>query len=81
MPTIALMKCTGIATRESYFKKNMVIGGTVKLQAQYTEDESMRAYADATPSGSLELSIDNPDALQQFTPGKYYKILIEETAV
>lgn len=81
MGVTALMKCSGINTREGYFKQKQVIAGTVELRATYTNDESMREYADATPSGNMELSIDNPEALIQFTPGKFYKITIEETKI
>lgn len=78
MSVLAIMRCVGIRTHEGYFRQKQVIAGTIELLAQYTNDESMREFADATPSGKLELSIENPDALRQFTPGKYYKILIEE---
>lgn len=79
MGVIALMKCTGIKTREGNYKGKQVLSGTVELDCVYTNDESMREYADASPSGHFEMSIDNPDALKQFTPGKWYTIKIEET--
>lgn len=45
--------------------------GTYKFQAMYDPDipEDQR-YAKATPSGSLEIVVDNPSA--QFTVGDYY---------
>ena len=79
MPVIALMRCDGIDTFLVTYNSKPEVGGLIKLGAIYTEDESMREYADATPSGSLELNIQNPAAMKQFTPGKYYKITIEET--
>lgn len=81
MVVIALMKCSGIRTREGYFKGKNVLAGTVELACTYTQDETVREYADATPSGHLELTIDNPEALKQFTPGKFYKITMEETTI
>ena len=72
------MRCGGISSYETQFKKKIVVGGKIDLSTIYTDDESMRAYADATPSGKLELSIDNPEALEQFIPGKYYSITIEQ---
>ena len=77
MTVKALMKCTGIKTRVGYYKGNEVLAGNVELDCSYSDDESMREYADASPSGRLELSIDNPDALIQFTPGKYYEITMK----
>lgn len=81
MGIIALMKCTGIATYEGTYKDKKVIAGRLKLETSYTKDESMREYASATPSGNMELTIENPDAMKQLTPGKFYKITIEETKI
>lgn len=79
MSVIALMRCTGIKTYAGTFKNKSVIAGYVELDCVYSDDESMREFASATPSGSLKMTIDNPDALKQFDPRKYYKITIEET--
>jgi hypothetical protein len=48
-------------------------GKVVKLQAEYdaTIPEDQR-FAQATPSGSMEMHIDNPAALAQFELGKDY---------
>lgn len=81
MVIIALMKCTGIDTYQGTYKGESVVAGTLKLQCQYSGDESLREYADATPSGNMELSISNPAAMKQLTPGKHYKITIEETPI
>lgn len=81
MGVIALMRCSGIRTREGSYKGKQVIAGTVELICNYSGEESLREYCDASPEGKLELSIENPEALIQFTPGKYYTIKIEETKV
>lgn len=50
---------------------HMAYGGrTVKLQTQYdnTVPED-RAFTKATPSGSMEITIDNPAVFDVFTPG------------
>ncbi len=81
MGVIALMKCNGIKTRVGYFKGKEGLSGTVELECVYTDDESMREFSDASPYGKLELSIDNPQALIQFTPGQWYNITIEKANV
>lgn len=44
---------------------------TYKFTAMYDPDTPEdRRYAKATPSGALEMQVDNPSA--QFTPGAYY---------
>ena len=75
---VALMKCTGINSHEGLFKNEKVVACEIQLHAQYTDDEKMREYCDATPSGELKLNIANPAAVRLFEPGKYYKITIEE---
>lgn len=43
-----------------------------------SEEDPNRAWAKATPSGKLEMQIDNPAAQGFFEPGKHYLITIEE---
>lgn len=74
----ALMKCTGLKSHEGTYKGESVVACSIDLSCQYTDDESMREYCSATPSGSMSLSIDNPAAVALFIPGKHYKITIEE---
>ena len=80
MSTLCKMKCEGIKTYESVYNNKLVVGGTVEMSVVYTEKAQYRQFANATPSGKMELVIQNPDALKQFTPGKYYNILIEESS-
>lgn len=49
--------------------------GKVKLMAVYdtTTPENER-FTKATPSGLLEMSIDNPPALEQFKPGQAFYV-------
>lgn len=50
-------------------------GQTVRLQPVYdTTIEEDRRYAKATPSGQIELTIDNPLAQEQFKIGQYMYI-------
>lgn len=76
---IALMRCTGIKTWDGHYKTKKVLAGLVTLECIYSTDESMREYADASPMGKLEIQIDNPEAMKQFTAQKYYTIKIEES--
>lgn len=48
-------------------------GRTLVFQAQYDPDspEDQR-YAKATPTGRIEMQVDNPAALEQFQLGKTY---------
>ncbi len=41
----------------------------VHLQPIYDPAGVNKAWCDATPSGQLELTIDNPDAYKQFVGG------------
>ncbi len=46
---------------------------TLKFQALY--DDSIpedRRFAAATPTGTLEMTVDNPSALERFKLGEYY---------
>lgn len=36
--------------------------------------EENKAFWKATPSGQIEMTIDNPDAAMQFEPGKAYYV-------
>lgn len=48
-------------------------GAGVKLTPQYDEKiPEDRRFAKATPSGSLEMLIDNPPAVEFFEVGKYF---------
>jgi len=47
--------------------------GKVKLMAIYdTSTPENERFTKATPSGTLEMQIDNPAALDQFTPGAVF---------
>jgi hypothetical protein len=48
-------------------------GKSLKFTASYSPEvpEDQR-YAKATPSGSLEMLVDNPSALEQFKLGEFY---------
>ena len=49
-------------------------GATIKLQPVYSNDpqHENKKFWEATPSGSIELNINNPDAVEEFELGKEY---------
>lgn len=53
----------------------------VHLYPVYSSDKASpnHSYSQATPSGSIELTITNPGAYDQFTPGASYDITFEPT--
>lgn len=70
----AKMKCSYVTNHD---------GGneTVKLFAVYGADGTANAsWSKATPSGSVELTISNPEAKGHFTPGKEYFVDFHEAA-
>jgi hypothetical protein len=50
----------------------------VSLNAVYAEQGVNKAWAQATPCGSLSLSINNPAAQGKFRAGKEYIITVRE---
>jgi hypothetical protein len=56
------------------------VGNTenIELNAVYAEEGVNKAWATATPSGRLTLSIDNPQAQGLFQKGKEYLVTIRE---
>lgn len=53
---------------------------SVKMQVVYSRKEGEENYdfTKATPSGTMEMTIDNPHAAVQFKPQRYYYVDIEE---
>lgn len=48
-------------------------GKQLKFQVVYdTSTEENRRFTTATPSGQMEMTIDNPEAVAQFELGKFY---------
>ena len=74
----AVMRCYTKTERTVKYKSKDETGCLVWFAAQYTDDESMREYCEATPNGNMMLAIDNPDAAKFFAEQKNYKITIEE---
>ncbi len=44
----------------------------VKMSARYSDSKEDNEFAEATPSGSLEMHISNPGAMNFLEPGKAY---------
>jgi hypothetical protein len=51
---------------------------TIHLYAVYADDGPNKKWSEATPGGSLTMTISNPSAKGQVVAGKDYKITIEE---
>ena len=80
MSVICKMRCKGIDTYAGHYNGKPVVAGNVKMEVVYSDDPECdsKKFWDATPMGNFELSINNPDALKQFTPLKEYYVRIEE---
>ncbi len=66
MAVRAKVTCEGI-------KENAVTFRTV-YEADASKDTENARFTKATPWGEIRLGIDNPAALDQFTPGKSYYV-------
>lgn len=51
-------------------------GKNINLYAATTGEEN-KTWAKYTPGGSINMSIDNPDASALFENGKYYRVTFE----
>lgn len=67
----AKFKCDSIVTA-AYGKDNQSI--TVNMSPVYGNSEENKQFWRYTPAGSIALTIDNPDAVAQFSPGREYYI-------
>jgi len=73
MSTIAKFRCESIT--DFGFSKE------VKLSAMYAPtgvNVEDRNFTKATPSGTITMRIDNPEASIQFIPEKYYYVRFDE---
>lgn len=66
MTVRAKVTCEGI-------KDNAVTFRTV-YEGDVSKDTENARFTKATPWGTIQLGIDNPAALEQFTPGKSYYV-------
>jgi len=71
MSVRAKFKCTAITTQESDGK---VFSKQVFFQPVYSSDPESEnhSWSQATPAGSLNMTITNPSAFNQFESGKEY---------
>ena len=77
----ALVHCAGINTSETSYKNKVGIGGLVKFSFNYHNQDEKHPnfeYFEATPSGGLEMYINNPDAMARLTVGKDYELILRE---
>lgn len=56
------------------FRCNGNSNGVVLLLAVTTGSEENKSFWNATPAGSISLSITNPEAVNQFEVGKEYYV-------
>jgi hypothetical protein len=69
-PTVrAKFKCTSKTERESYDSKNEV---AIDVTLSPVLGDENKPWSKYTPSGSLEMTITNPDAAGAFKPGQCY---------
>ncbi len=47
-------------------------GDTKQIVLQAVTDEANKTWAKWTPCGKIEMSINNPDAFNQFSPGQTF---------
>lgn len=73
----AKMKCDEITQRVNWSNSDKPME-IVKLRAVSDGSPENKRWAAASPSGTFEIQIDNPDALKQFKVGKSYFIDINE---
>ena len=66
-------------TQESYGTDGLR-GTTIKMQPVYSDkpDSENKSFWEATPTGSIELSIDNVNATKLFKVGKSYYVDFSE---
>lgn len=73
----AKMICHSIEEKLNWSKEDAT-ADVVKLRAVSDGSDENKAWAAATPQGSVELQIDNPDAVGQFEVGKSYYVTFTE---
>ena len=64
------MICIEKADRVSHYQSNPPKTSSVKLAA--VSDDTNKTWAKYTPGGSVELHIDNPEAVDHFVLGQAY---------
>lgn len=74
----AKFRCTSVTNHEGH---NDNKSETVKLcAANGPKDTANAQWSKWTPSGTLEMTINNPEAQGKFEPGKYYFLDISPAA-
>lgn len=76
MTVRAKVRCTGVATFESWYKGKQAVGRTVKFAFVMDDGtEENKRFWEASPSTNpIEITIANPDAGKQFELGMEYYI-------
>jgi hypothetical protein len=57
---------------------NDVYGQDVTLRTLYSDNPEDNQFSKATPSGELQMRIDNPNAIGKLIPGNHYYLDITE---
>ena len=71
MTILAKFRCSNVSTPYPGAEQ-------VDFHPVYADDGPNKKWSEATPSGSFTMTITNPSAHGAFTPGKEYKITLEE---
>lgn len=73
MPTLIKAKVTVTDVIENDFGAGKY-SEQVRMQPVYSDSEENKSYSDATPSGSIELTITNKSAWGFFVAGREYYV-------
>lgn len=74
---VAKMICNQRAESPVYpYEPGKVGSEKVGLNAVYSQDGPNKKWAQATPSGSMELQISNPDAIGAVKLGQHYLVYL-----
>jgi hypothetical protein len=74
---VAKMYCSKISHTHAQYSATgaKIEQEEIELRAVYGKGEANKQWSKATPSGSLDLTISNPEAFGKAQPG-YYKVLL-----
>jgi hypothetical protein len=81
MAVIALMECQEVTQHGNQYNGGQY-AESVKLRCVYTEDKDHPQFkwSEATPSGDLELYVNNAEAFGKIQPGVLYHVRITKAA-
>lgn len=72
MAVRAKMRCTVVAKRAINYGTNAGTIDTTEVELTPVSDDANKTWSKWTPGGSVKLTINNPEAFDQFQPGETY---------